>query len=251
MTLNIPDTRQRELAERLRAGTPLSLSDIAEEFGVSIDTARRDVIALEASGLAERVRGGVVPLMPPAAPLREKLSRQDPGLEPIARAAAGHLASASTILVDGGQTTLAVARALTPRPDLLVATPSPWVAIACHEAGIDVHLIGGHLSASGGIATGTDCSAQLAALAADVALLGACGIDADFGLSSDILAESETKRRMARNATRVIVVSAGAKVGRRARHRTLAPEGIDMLVTDAAASNTAAFGAAGIEVHHA
>ncbi|MDW4496725.1 DeoR/GlpR family DNA-binding transcription regulator [Sulfitobacter sp. D35] len=251
MTLNAPGGRQRHLARRLHDGDDLSIAEIAEEFGVSLDTARRDLIALEAAGVARRVHGGAVPRRSPDRPMPEKI-RDDPGtLAPLARAAATHLEQADTILVDGGLTALSVARMIPARPGRMIATPSPWVAIASLEAGHPTHLLGGQLNASGGIATGADCSAQLAAFAADVAVLGACGIDTEFGLSSDDLAEAATKRAMAECAAQVMVVTSAAKLGARARFRTLALSEIDLLVTDATPEITARFESAGLEVHHA
>ena len=47
MSLNTPETRQRALAQRLAQGAELDLALLAGEFGVSTDTVRRDLIALE------------------------------------------------------------------------------------------------------------------------------------------------------------------------------------------------------------
>uniref|UniRef100_A0AAN0MDU7 DeoR family transcriptional regulator n=1 Tax=Yoonia rhodophyticola TaxID=3137370 RepID=A0AAN0MDU7_9RHOB len=75
MNLNIPDTRQQVLAERLARGQQIVASDVAGEFGVSLDTIRRDILALEADGHAQRVRGGAVPIARPAPPLHMRLAK--------------------------------------------------------------------------------------------------------------------------------------------------------------------------------
>ncbi|MEP3513130.1 MAG: DeoR family transcriptional regulator, partial [Lentilitoribacter sp.] len=62
MNLNVPDTRQNLLAERLANGVQIVAPKVAAEFGVSLDTIRRDILALEAAGKAQRVRGGAVPV---------------------------------------------------------------------------------------------------------------------------------------------------------------------------------------------
>ena len=248
LDLNNPDIRRALLGERLKDGTLLVAGDLAREFGVSIDTVRRDLIALESEGVVRRVRGGALPVRSPAPMLTQRRAAPvPPGLVAAALAAIG---PARTLLLDGGTTVLAVAEALPPAPGLLVVTPSPWVAVAVIERGIDCLTLGGRISGSGGIAVGGEVVDALAGLAAEVAVLGACGIDADFGLSSDELLESSVKRAMAAAAERALVVTGAGKLGQRARHRTLAPDEIDVIVTDAGPERTTPFTTAGIEVVH-
>jgi len=254
MTLNNPDVRQDLLRERLACGESLAVTDLCAEFGVSADTVRRDLIALEGLGAARRVRGGAVPLTKPVAALRERKDTQAPPSRGLLQQAGQALEGATTLLLDGGLTVLALARELMATPDLLVVTPSPWVGTATCERGIETVLLGGRVSERGGIAVGAEVERALSGLAADVAVLGACGLDAGFGLSSDDLQENAVSRRMALAAGRVLVLTSADKLGRRARHRTLAPEEIDMIVTDTvpqgseASDEIRAFRAAGVEV---
>lgn len=79
MELNNPDVRLGILRERIAIGASLVAQDLATEFGVSLDTIRRDLIALELAGTAKRVRGGAVPMIQPSgrcaiAPGRTSLS---------------------------------------------------------------------------------------------------------------------------------------------------------------------------------
>lgn len=250
MDLNNPDIRQSLLRERLTDGRQLVAADLATEFGISIDTVRRDLIALADAGAAVRVRGGAVPVRTPARPLHERRADRLGPSDSLITAALRAVAGARTLVLDGGLTVLALARALSPVPGLLVITPSPWVATAVAERGIPCHLLGGQLSPQGGIAVGATVEADLTGVAAEIAVLGACGLEAGFGLSSDDLLESAIKRSMAQAAARVMVLTDASKLGQRARHRTLTPEEIDMIVTDAAPELTAAFSAQGTEVIH-
>lgn len=250
MELNTPEQRQERLRRRLTRGTPVAAGAVAREMGVSVDTIRRDIIALEAAGAARRVRGGAVPVKAPDAAMAEKLAG---GAVPQALVAAvlARTGAARTLLIDGGATALAVARGLPPRPDLLVMTPSPWVAVACNARGIAVFVIGGQLAPAGGMATGAETETGLCGLAAEVAVLGACGLDPGFGLSADHDGEARLKRAMAAAAGEVIVPVAADKLGRRARFRALGCDAIDVVVTDAEAAQTRGYTEAGIEVIHA
>ncbi|MEP3278760.1 MAG: DeoR/GlpR family DNA-binding transcription regulator [Stappiaceae bacterium] len=254
MDLNVPDTRQQLLSELLDAGEQLNALAIARKFGISVDTVRRDLIALEDAGLAKRVRGGAIPISKPGPSMLEKAER---GIKPPATlidAVLSALEGKQTLLLDSGSTLLALARKLTPIEGLVVITPSPWVAIACLERDIETILIGGRLSPRSGTSVGGDCLAMLSSVAADVAVLGACGIDPVFGLSSDDFDEVPVKQRMADCAARTWVVSDCSKLGLRARHRALLPSQIDRIITTAEGSTDAStpdpYKAQGIEIDY-
>lgn len=249
MDLNNPDVRQDLIRSRLAQTGRLVAAELAAEFDISLDTVRRDLIRLEEDGAARRVRGGAVPAAVPAAPLAERVGSA--AADRIAEAALPLIAGASTLALDGGTTVLALARRLPPHPGRLVVTPSPHVAVACQSRGVEVMLLGGHLSLRGGIAVGEPCEAALQALAVEVTVLGACGLDPDFGLSSDDLLESRVKQALCFSAQRTLVLADATKLGRRARHRTLPLRALAGLVTDATAEAAAPLSSSGLDITHA
>ncbi|WP_328716234.1 DeoR/GlpR family DNA-binding transcription regulator [Halomonas elongata] len=246
--LNVPETRQQQLMARLANGEQLVAQDLAVEFGVSLDTIRRDIIALERQGKAQRVRGGAVSTAPAAAPLQHRITVHQRALDAIAERASKSIDDADTLLLDGGTTVLSLAERLQPKPGLLVMTPSPWVAVACQKNGVDVFMLGGQLSVRGGVNVGDSALLAAASLYADVAVLGACGLDAEFGLSVDDFQEAHLKHAMSRAAKRTLVLASREKVGRRARHRAIALEDIDCLITDG--EEEGVFGSSALEVLH-
>lgn len=250
MDLNNPDIRQSLMRERLNSERPLILAECAQEYGVSVDTIRRDLIALEEAGHLKRVRGGAISLQKPAAPMTTKLQEKRVVNPALVGQSLNRIDGAKTLLLDGGTTILAIARALRPSQDLVVITPSPWVSIACIENGIKTILIGGQLSGLGGIGVGADTIEHLSELAVDFALLGACGVDAKFGLTSDDFLESMAKRQMSVAANKTIVIADNSKINKRARHKTLAPSQFDVLITDASPDVTLSLQAQGLEIDH-
>ena len=56
LDLNNPDTRQDLLYQTIKNGGNLVAKEIATKLNVSLDTIRRDLIALEKQGLVKRVR---------------------------------------------------------------------------------------------------------------------------------------------------------------------------------------------------
>lgn len=230
--LNIPDTRQSELARRLQDGTQIVATEVAKEFDVSLDTIRRDILALEADGKAQKVRGGAIPVATPALPLHERLAEKTMLDQTLINAAVREIGDASTILVDGGTTALRIVESLPTQNGRLVVTPSPWVAIACQQKEIPVFLLGGTLRPQGGIATGEAAINRVSEVSADIAVLGACGIEAAFGLSSDDYDEAMMKRAMHEAASKTMVITDNSKIGRRARHHTVALSEIDQIITN-------------------
>jgi DeoR/GlpR family transcriptional regulator of sugar metabolism len=248
--LNNPQTRHHVLRERLMSGSPLVATSLSEELGISIDTVRRDLIALERQGLVRRVRGGAVPTNGPAPSYLTRASDPDPSLDALAERAVQLITVSSTIFLDAGTTMNAIAARLPNEFTGLVVTPAPSVALAALHRGARVYLIGGTLCLEGAMATGGEAERAVADCAADLCFLGACGLWPEFGLSAEDAGEAGVKRAMARTAAHVIVVTSASKMNRRGRHRVLSLKEIDTLVTDAEVLTLAPFQNAGIEVLH-
>ncbi|MBE9638197.1 DeoR/GlpR family DNA-binding transcription regulator [Salipiger mangrovisoli] len=247
----LPDARQDALRLRLERGSALELSAVASEFGVSIDTVRRDLKALEAQGVARCVRGGAMPVSRPSGAALERMAAAQPGHEAIAAAALALIEDGMVLLLDGGATVHALAQALPLLPNCLVVTPAPAVALACLAAGLDTQLVGGRMSPAGAVCVGHGAVAALSDIAADIAFLGVCGLDPVFGLGADDLDEAELKRAMAAASHRAVALAGAGKLGLRARHRVLPCKALDLLITDAAPGTTSPYAELGIEVRHA
>lgn len=246
--LNNPDTRQALLRARLHDGKALVAHEIAADLCVSLDTVRRDLIALEQAGLLKRVKGGALPVMAPALPLKERLKRGPHWLMAAEWIIAETVADCRTLMIDGGTSALHFARQLPAGFRGLLITPSPLVAAIGLERQIETFLIGGRISPSGGIAVGHAAVRATADCAADLCVLGACGLDHQYGLTADDCDEADLKRCMANAATRVLVLAGRSKLAVRARHRALNPEAIDIILTDAAEHDVAPYADLGIEM---
>src|SRR5690606_19680813 len=99
----------------------VSVLAASSRFGVSEVTVRADMRALETEGLVRRVHGGALSVSGPAreTPLETSAGRDANLKQAIGRRAAGLVRSGSSVLLDVGSTTLAVARSLVDRTDLV------------------------------------------------------------------------------------------------------------------------------------
>lgn len=248
--LHSPEARQALLRQRLERGESLRLAQLAEEFGISIDSARRDLKALEAQGIGRCIRGGALPVAPLTPPTLERLGEHLEARRRIVAATLPLIEDGMVLLLDGGTTVLALAQALPPLPQALIVTPAPAVAQVTLAKGIPTQIIGGRLSPNGAIAVGHGAVRQIEAIAADRAFLGACGLSLDFGLSADDGDEAEVKRAMLDAAHESWVPSLAAKLGRTTRHHVAPLHALTGLVTDAPEPQTRPYAEIPLKVLH-
>ncbi|WP_245160397.1 DeoR/GlpR family DNA-binding transcription regulator [Blastococcus sp. CT_GayMR20] len=213
---------------------------MAEEFGVTTETVRRDLAVLERAGMLRRVHGGAVPsgaltLVEPG--LGERHGRRSEAKKAIAAAALDLLPGAEgSIVLDGGTTTAALAELLPAERRLLAVTSSVPIAARLSAApGVTLHVLGGRVRGVTQCAVGETTVRALSELRVDVAFLGANGISPTHGFTTPDDAEASVKRAMVRAGQRVVVLADSSKLDREHLVRFAAPEDVDVLVTDAEA----------------
>lgn len=248
LDLNNPQTRQEALRDRIERGTPLIVTALADELGVSIDTVRRDLISLEQRGLVRRTRGGAMPVTVPMPPYLSRVDEPDPMIQHLAALAVRLIPKTATVFLDGGTTMNAIAAQVPETFSGLIVTPAPSVALAALSRRAKVHLVGGSLCPEGAMATGGMAERAVGEFAAEICFLGACGLWPDFGLSAEDAGEAGVKRAMAHAAAKVIVVTSASKLAWQGRHKVLTLNEIDTLITDAEKAAQRPFIEAGIEV---
>ena len=101
----------------------------------------------------------------------------------------------STLFLDAGSTLLAVASFL--QGPLTIITPSLDIAQQVSDReGIDLILLGGKWDQKQRLFAGSATLSLLSRYRADIAILGACAIHAELGLSASQEADAEVKRAM-------------------------------------------------------
>src|ERR1051325_3530348 len=122
--------RREMLLARPAADGKVLAKDLAAELGISEDSIRRDLRDLAAAGLCQRVYGGALAVSPAVADYTSRTSIAIDGKDRVAAVAAGLVRPGSTVILDGGTTTLAVTKALPRDLAATVVTHSPTVAVA-------------------------------------------------------------------------------------------------------------------------
>ncbi|MGN6688571.1 MAG: DeoR/GlpR family DNA-binding transcription regulator [Actinomycetales bacterium] len=229
--------RQTAILEEIRRSGGVRVSDLTRKFGVSDMTVRRDLEALAAAGLVDKVHGG--------ATLPQDHSTDEPGFEAksvrelaekeaIAEAAAAFVEPGAAIALSAGTTTYALARRLVTIPDLTVVTNSMRIADVLHASARDdltVILTGGMRTPSDAL-VGPVAVQALRTLHFDLVFLGVHGMDERTGFTTPNLHESETNQALVAAAADLVVVADSTKWGIRGLSRIAPLDAASVLVTD-------------------
>jgi DeoR family transcriptional regulator, fructose operon transcriptional repressor len=232
------EERQHAIAGLVAERGRVAVTSVAERFGVTTETVRRDLAILERAGVLRRVHGGAVPAGAAftlvETGLGERRGTRTEAKRKIAAAALDLLPGMDgSVILDGGTSTAALADVLPPDRRLYVATNSvPIAARLSVTPGITLHLLGGRVRGITQTAVGDSTVRAMADLRVDIAFLGTNGISAAHGFSTPDEAEAATKRAMVTAAQRVIVLADSSKIGREQLVRFASVHDVDVLVTD-------------------
>src|SRR5262249_45991344 len=178
-----PPTRPPQGREAILALVPrqgaVPADDLAREFGVSVETIRRDLRRLGDKGLLDRVYGGATR---PAGRSSEgsfaaRSIRRGAAKRAIAQLAASLLEPGEALVIDIGTTALEVARALPASFEGRVLTNS--VPVAMELSGrreVELLLCGGQVRPGDGACAGAHAETFFAEFYADRAFLGSGGV---------------------------------------------------------------------------
>ncbi len=248
------ETRRRQLLELINRRGFATLEDLVATLSVSESTVRRDLEALDQAGAIKRTHGGAVCTAEVRAmpALDDRATAATREKQAIGRVAAGLVDDGETVLLDGGTTTLEVARWLIGRPIQVVTNSLPIAQLLAPDKETDLILIGGYVYPRTGVAMGPIALASLEGIRVGMTIMGAGGIVPEGVFNSNSVLV-ETERQMMRCAQRVVVVADSTKFGRLSLTKLCDLSEIDDLVTDSALSPTARalLEAAGVKIHAA
>ena len=232
------ERHQRILLE-LKARPTVRISELAEEFGVTTETVRRDVDEMSRKGLVDRMYGGaaVNPIgSEPTFDVREGVFREE--RTRIAKHALSLFGSDEVLMVDAGSTTTEFAAQLAASvPDtapkkLTIITNSISVARALGASkSIRTVLCPGDYTSHDASVTGPATLAFLRQFNANTAIIGSGGITSE-GITDVSPGGCWVKRTMIERADRLVLLADRRKFGNSQTEIVCSLDQIDDLVTD-------------------
>ncbi len=213
-----------------------SVTELAEEFGVSEVTIRADLQALAGRNLIVRTHGGAVPA---AQGLRElslayRSEQQVLEKDRIGAAAAKLVSHGDAIILDSSSTSLAIARHLKRHRDLTILTNGVATAYELLDAhGVTVVMPGGTVRRDMASLIGGDDWAKFQKFNVKLGFFGAHGLSLAEGLTDVSLGEAEVKRLLVPMCGKVIGVVDATKWGRAGLASFALLKDIHCIITDA------------------
>lgn len=247
----IPEQRRQQILQHLRGQGVLSYREITELLGVSHMTARRDVAALAEEGKVQVTQGGVLAetklLQEPHRSVKEAADL--PAKAAIARHAADLVTDSMTVYLDAGTTVQAMSPYLQDRKDLTIVSNDLATATAFLDyPGIDLICVGGRVDRDNKSMIGRLAALTLAELSLDIAFLSSSSWDVKHGVTTPVEAKIDPKRAARASAEKTVLLADSSKFGRYAKYRVLSLDELDLIISDAGLSETAALQIQGLGV---
>jgi DeoR family glycerol-3-phosphate regulon repressor len=231
-----PNPRQSELLDEVRARGAVSVEALAERFGVTLQTVRRDVKLLAEAGLLARFHGGVrVPSSTTEnIAYRQRQALAADGKQRIARAIAQAVPDGSSLIINIGTTTEAVARELLHHRGLRVITNNLNVAgILCDNPDCEVIVAGGVVRPRDRGVIGEATVDFIRQFKVDIGLIGISAIEADGSLRDYDYREVTVARAIIAQSREVWLAADQSKFNRPAMAEVARLGLLDRLYTDA------------------
>lgn len=209
----------------------VSLQELSDLVKASESTVRRDLEFLDSIGQIQRIRGGASYVGESLTGFEERRLVALEQKRRVARAAAGMVEPGDTVLLDGGTTTLEVARQLMRKRLTVVTNSMPIVNLLMNQPDIELILIGGYLYPKTGVALGPHAVAFLESLHVRRLIMSTGGLTAEGLYNSNSLLV-ETERKMLEASEEVVVVADSSKVGHSELVHLCPLSAVDRLVVD-------------------
>ncbi|WMJ70827.1 transcriptional repressor AgaR [Stenotrophomonas sp. 24(2023)] len=233
------DTSQRRLqiSELIRQHGSVQVAALAQQFGVSLQTVRKDLRYLTERGVMARSYGGgidagAVGASPVEPHYETKRTEHLDEKRRIGARAAAMVRPGDTIVLDSGTTAIELAEAL-PDIEVTVVTNDFGVLTALSpKPRINLVMLGGELRRRNMAFYGGLTVEALDALHVDLLFLGVDGFDLERGITTHYEPEAMLNRKMVEAARRVVAITDSSKFGRICLHRIIPVADIDALITD-------------------
>lgn len=226
--------RQSDILDIARSDGRVLVDDLAQRFDVTLQTIRRDLAEMADAGLLERVHGGAMPRAGTVNLGYESRRRMNaPAKAAIGAACAAAIPDNSSLILNLGTTTEAVARALINHQNITVVTNNINVAnILLANPGCEIMVAGGALRRSDGGLVGELTTQFFEQFKVDYAVIGTSALDPDGDMLDFDLAEVRVSRAILRQARASFLVTDHSKLGRPAPVRIASISEIDTVFID-------------------
>lgn len=219
------DNRRNRIIEMMQKNPTVRVDELAQIFGVSLITIRRDLQYLEEQRLLIRVYGGAVSAL--ESPDEVQIYRRL-----IARYAARFVLPGDTLFINTSWNALQILEYI--QCDNVTVITNNGKALGYERPqGVNVVLTGGELRHPKDAMVGDFALRNLQPIYAKKAFVGCSGISADAGMTTEVFNEVSINEMMIDHASQgVYVLADHTKIGKSSSFMSCPVEKITALITD-------------------
>ncbi|MBI9101803.1 MAG: DeoR/GlpR transcriptional regulator [Spirochaetales bacterium] len=225
------NNRERKIIDLLVHEDHLSMAEISDRLNVSRVTIRSDFAGLTEKGLLVKTRGGVLPAFHPE--ILEKQKSQVDVKKRLARAGADLVEDGDSIMIVAGTTMALIGKYLLGKSNIKIVTNStlllPYVRI---NPSIQLTIVGGEFRPQAEAMVGPQSLVQLDQYHVKTAFIGTEGFSLESGMTTQLVENAETIRKMVTLADRVVLLADSAKYNTVGFVKILPLEAADLIITD-------------------
>lgn len=225
------EERLYKILELLEKRKSMTTNDIVDYFGVSRDTARRDIVKLTNQGSVLRTHGGIT--LPQKSRMSEfyelRINDKVEEKKRIAMAAAKIITQGDVCYFDASTTVLQLCNYCP--TDIEVFSNSLNNVALLDKRGCNVNIIGGKLNHDNKFIYGYEAVEQISSVHYDVAFLGADGIRED-GLFSYKREDAVLKQVTAKNSDKIYILTDVSKFFENRTYKCCPLDDVDGIITD-------------------
>lgn len=225
------EERLGRITELLKKAGTLSNREVAEAFGISRDTARRDIVRLTEMGVATRTHGGITVsrLGRGILSYKERCSENTGEKGRIAALAAGFLKERQMCFFDASTTVEMLCARVPCRLEAYTNSLRNLGALQSSPCGL--HLLGGDFNRYNQFLYGSETLEQLDRIRFDCAFLGVAAVGED-GFYVEDEEDAGLKRKVVQRSSLVVVLADHTKFVRQSRFRAAEFGQVHLLLTD-------------------
>ncbi len=230
------EERHKEISDKIQLCGKITIQEITEKYGISDESARRDLRLLEQKGLCKRTRGGAIKeqqinTRPPLDRDFENMQIYN-NYKAIAQVAVGLIKENDTVYITSGSFGHIMLKFLPENVHFTVVVNSVDMgkALRCFE-NVDTYVIGGKMRQSGSCVDSfaVDFASKLHF---DACFVTGSGMTADFGLSNGTDETAAFQRTVIGNSRKKYLMMPGVKVGKNAFVKVCDADVFDEIITD-------------------
>lgn len=230
------EERHQEISDTIKANGKITIAEITSKFGISDESARRDLRLLEQKGICKRTHGGAIAIgqvsvRPPVNRNFDDMPIFD-NYKEISRIAAKEIGENDTVYLTGGSFGHIMVSFLPKDIRYTVIVNSVDIGRELRSFdNINVYVAGGKMRQSGSLVDSL-ANEFVSRMHFDLCFITGAGLTAEFGLSNGTDETAAFQRTVMKNSRKKCLVLPSSKIGIDSFIKVCDVDAFDFIITD-------------------